>query len=96
MTIQEVKEKVTPVLEQYGIEYAAVFGSVARGEDTPGSDVDILVRLGRATRMIDYMRLIDGLEQTLDKKVDLVTEQSLNKFIRPYVTPDLKTIYEKR
>ena len=96
MTIQEVKEKVTPVLEQYGIEYAAVFGSVARGEDTPDSDVDILVRLGRPTGMIDYMRLIDGLEQTLDKKVDLVTEQSLNKFIRPYVTPDLKTIYEKR
>jgi uncharacterized protein len=95
MTIDEVKTKVTPVLEQYGVEYAAVFGSVSRGEDRPDSDVDLLVRLGHPTGMIKYMRLISGLEDSLNKKVDLVTEQSLDKFIRPYVIPDLKTIYEK-
>jgi len=95
MTIEEVKQKASPVLEQHGVAYAAVFGSVARGEDKAQSDVDILVRLGRPTGMVGYMQLVEGLERSLDKKVDLVTEQSLNQHVRPYVVPDLKTIYEK-
>lgn len=95
MTIEEVKQKTGPVFRQHGVTYAAVFGSLARGEDRPQSDIDILVRLGRPTGMIGYMQLIEGLEERLQKKVDLVTEQSLNKHVRPHVLPDLKTIYEK-
>ena len=68
---------------------------MARGEDRPQSDVDILVRLGQPMGMVGYMRLIESLEQSLHKKVDLVTEQSLNKHVRLYVLPTLKTIYEK-
>lgn len=95
MTIEEVKQKAVPIFKKHGIKYAAVFGSLARGEDLPKSDIDILVRLGRPTGMIDYMRLIENLEQSLNKKVDLVTEQSLNKYVRPYILSDLKTIYEE-
>jgi predicted nucleotidyltransferase len=95
MTIEEVKKKTVPILERYGVTYAAVFGSLARGEDRPQSDVDILVRLGRPTGMVGYMQLVGKLEEILRKKVDLVTEQSLNKRVRPYVLPDLKIIYEK-
>lgn len=95
MTIEEVKQKAGPILKQHGVTYAAVFGSLARGEDHPKSDVDILVRLGRPTGMVGYMHLIESLEERLQKKVDLVTEQSINKYVRPHVVPDLKTIYEK-
>ena len=95
MTIEEVKEKVVPILQRHGVTYAAVFGSLARGEDRPQSDVDILVRLGRPTGMIGYMLLVESLEECLQRKVDVVTEQSLNKYVRPYVLPDLKIIYEK-
>jgi uncharacterized protein len=95
MTIEEVKQKAQPILEEYGVTFAAVFGSLARGEDHSQTDVDILVRLGRPTGMVGYMRLIASLEQSLHKKVDLVTEQSLNKYVRPYVLPTLKIIYEK-
>ena len=95
MTIEEVRQKAYPILKKSGVTYAAVFGSLARGEDRPDSDVDILVRLGRPTGMISYMRLIESLEESIHKKVDLVTEQSLNKYVRPYVLSDLKTIYEK-
>ena len=96
MTIDEVKQKTVAILERHGVAYAGVFGSVARGEDSPRSDVDILVRLGRPMGMVEYMDLIQSLEEILQKKVDLVTEQSLNRHVRPYVTPDLTTIYEKR
>ena len=95
MTIEEVKKKAGPILKRHGVTYAAVFGSLARGEDSPQSDIDILVRLGRPTGMIGYMQLIESLEERLQKKVDLVTEQGLNKYVRPHVLPDLKTIYEK-
>lgn len=95
MTIEEVKQKTVPILKQHGVTYAAVFGSIARGEDRPQSDVDILVRLGRPMGMVSYMKLVEGLEEILDKRVDLVTEQSLNKRVRPYVVPDLKIIYEE-
>jgi hypothetical protein len=95
MTIKEVKQKAGPILEQHGVTYAAVFGSLARGEDLLQSDVDILVRLGRPTGMIGYMQLVQSLESILQKRVDLVTEASLNEHVRPYVLPDLTTIYEK-
>jgi len=95
MSIEDIKQKISPILKEHGVKYAALFGSTARGEDNPQSDVDILVRLGRPTGMIGYMRLIEGLESSLKKKVDLVTEDALNKHVRPYVLPELKVIYEE-
>lgn len=96
MTVDEVKQKAAAILERYGVTYAAVFGSLARGEDGPQSDVDILVRLGQPMGMVGYMKLVEGLEEILQRKVDLVTEQSLNKYVRPHVLPALKTIYGSR
>ena len=94
MSVSEITSKLSSIFRSAGIEYAAVFGSVARGEDKPGSDVDILVRLGKPMGMFAYMDFIEKMEQSLKRKVDLVTEKSLNKFIKPYITPDLMTIYE--
>jgi hypothetical protein len=94
MTVDEVKKRTAPVFREFGVSYAAVFGSVARGEDRPGSDVDLLVRLGRPTGMVGYMRLIERLEGCLDRKVDMVTEQSLNQHLQPYISRDLTRIYE--
>ena len=96
MDIGNIQQKISPILSEYDIAYAGVFGSVARGEDSPESDIDILVRLGKPLGMFSYMALIRGIEDLLGRKVDLVTEKSLNKFVRPYVIPELKTIYEKR
>lgn len=95
MTVSDIKQRITPLLEEYGITYAGVFGSVARGEDTTDSDIDLIIRFGRPMGMFKYMRLIDGLESLLEKKVDLVTEKSLNKYVAPYVLPEVKKIYEK-
>ena len=94
MSIEEIQKKIHPVLKSYGITYAGIFGSVSRGEDRPDSDVDILVKLGKPMGMFSYMKLIKAIEDILDRRVDLVTEQSLNKFVKPYIMPELKTIYE--
>jgi len=94
MSIAEIQKKINPILKSYGVTYAGVFGSVSRGEDRADSDVDIMVRLGKPMGMFSYMKLINAIEELLDRKVDIVTEQSLSKFVRPYVMGELKTIYE--
>ena len=95
MKISEIKDKLASIFRANDIEYAAIFGSVARGEDRPDSDVDILVRLGKPMGMFAFMEFIEKIEQSLKRQVDLVTEKSLNRFVKPYILSDLKTIYEK-
>lgn len=95
MNIEAVKEKITPVFEQYGVEYAAIFGSVARGEDRPDSDVDFIVRLRRPFGFFKLSALETLLEQKLQRSVDIVEEEGLSRHMKPYVTKDLITVYEK-
>ena len=96
MQVAEIKKRAEPVLRSFGIKRAAVFGSGARGEDRPDSDVDLLIAFGKPTGMIEYMRFLYEMERILQKKVDVVTEKSVNKFVRPHVERDLVTIYEAR
>ena len=73
-----------------------VFGSFARGENNQASDLDILIFLNydRKTSLLDLIEAEQSLSQLLGVKVDLVTERSLNPYIRPYVEKDLTIIYE--
>ncbi|MDO8728458.1 MAG: nucleotidyltransferase family protein [bacterium] len=96
MQISEVKEKVTPILREYGVKKASVFGSVSRGDSHPDSDVDLLVELGPGPMgMFRYMELIGKLEDSLNKKVDLVTEGNIISHFESYIRSDLKKIYEE-
>ena len=95
MNIEEIKQKTTPIFKQFGVHRAAVFGSVARGQDKKESDDDLIVKFGQPMGMFKYMQFIDSLESSLDKKVDVVTEKSLNKSVKPYILPEIKMIYEK-
>ena len=94
MQVAELQRKIEPILRSHGIKRAAVFGSVARGTDRQGSDVDLLVRFGKPTGMFAFMRFVGEIEQALGRSVDVVTENSLSKHIRPHVETDLRTIYE--
>ena len=94
MTIAQIKEKAAPVLKKYGVESASVFGSAARGEDTPDSDVDILIAVGEKMGVYEFVGLQFELEETLGRKVDLVSKAAVNKHIKPYITKDLVSIYE--
>lgn len=94
MNTIDIKEKVSPIFKEYGIKRARLFGSVSRGEYTPQSDIDILISLGKPMGMFAYIHMVREIEEKLGKKVDIVTEKSMNKFIKPYIMKDLKNIYE--
>ena len=68
---------------RYGVEYLAVFGSVARGDEQASSDVDLLVRFeGRPPSLFTYVRLEREISELLGRPVDLVMESALKPRLR--------------
>lgn len=94
MELQEIKKRATPVFEHYGIARASVFGSVSRGESTPKSDIDFLVKLGTKMDLVRYIQFRDALALSLGKEVDIVTESGVSPYLKPYIVSDLQSIYE--
>ena len=74
---------------RYGVGSIALFGSYARDEARPDSDVDLLVEFERPPTFLSYMHLIDYLEQLLGTRVDLATPKKLKPRARPYVEREL-------
>lgn len=97
--LNRFRDEILPLLEPYGVQRLALFGSVARGEETPESDIDILVEFEEPRRLalglFEWVRLEDELARRLGKKVDLVSAKALKPRIRPHVKADMVVLYEK-
>lgn len=94
-----IRTKALPLLKPY-ISRMAVFGSTVRGEATKKSDVDLLIRLkpsGSRPKLglFKLMEIEERLRKKLGREVDLVTEDSLSPYIRPYVDKEKVVIYEE-
>ncbi len=70
---------------QHGASNVRVFGSIARGEAGPESDVDLLVTLADDRSLLDLVGLWQDLEDLLEHKVDVVTDGGLNECMRERV-----------
>ena len=95
----ELRKKILPVLLPWGVKRVALFGSMARGEDTPESDIDILVELkppGERPRIgLKWFGLEQELSHILGREVELVSESALSPYIRPYVEREMVVLYEE-
>jgi predicted nucleotidyltransferase len=89
MTIDELlkvkRDEILRIAGQHGASNVRVFGSAARGEAGPESDVDLLVELDPDLSLLDFVALKQDLEDLLNLEVDLVTEQGLHRRIRERV-----------
>ena len=94
---QELISKLQTFFPEYPIEKAWIFGSYARGAETPKSDMDILVRFDKnaSITLIDYAGIMLNLEKLLRKKVDLVSESALYDFVKETVEQDKILVYER-
>ena len=93
-------QKLIPQIQEYlatqPVERAYLFGSCSRGEETKDSDIDILVKLDYSQPIgLRYFGMADDLEHKLGRKVDLVSEDGLLAFARPYVDHDKILLYER-
>jgi len=87
MTRDDILEKLAasrPDLDQFHVESLSVFGSVARGEASDDSDVDVLVTFepGAVVGMFEFVRLQRYLSELLGRRVDLATPDALHKALR--------------
>lgn len=80
---------ITTILKKYGIKEAGIFGSVARGEDTPNSDIDIMIQMGKTLNLFQYARMQIELEKKLGKKVDLVNKSRIKARLKPFILKDI-------
>ena len=83
--LQEKRDDVLEVAQRHGVTSVRVFGSVARGEESPESDIDLLVTTGPTVSSWFPAGLILDLEQLLGRHIDVVTETGLNPLIRDEV-----------
>ena len=76
-SIEQIKHIVSPVAEKHGVDKVFLFGSYARGNAKPSSDIDLLVNADHLQGMFALGGLYTDLEFALQKKLDLVTTNSL-------------------
>lgn len=80
--LTRLRQQILAAAAANGAGHVRVFGSVARGEETPESDVDFLVTLRPGGTLLDLARLEQQLEVLLGRRVDVLTEDSLQEPIR--------------
>ena len=84
MGIEILKDKRDAILRlaaRYGVERMRIFGSLARGEATPASDIDFLVAFRRGKTLLDLIGFKQDLESLLGKKVDIVSEGGVSPYL---------------
>ena len=93
MKIEEIKKKITPILLKHQVKRAGIFGSMATGDFTKKSDVDILIELGSQISLLDFVGIKHELEDLLGTKVDLVEYQAVKPRLKKRIMSEEIRIY---
>lgn len=86
--LANIKSKTVPILKEAGVIRSSIFGSYVRGENTKDSDVDMLIEFPNGKSMLDLVSLQRKLEESLGKKVDLLTYSSIHPLLKDYIQKD--------
>ena len=96
LTIEEIKRLITPICRQYGVKKAYLFGSYARGEAKPSSDVDLRIESGKIRSLFQLSGFRLDLVEALGREVDLlsVLPDTKYKIFRENLLRDEILLYE--
>ncbi len=97
MSTQDIKTTIAEYFKTQPVLKAWLFGSFARGEETPDSDVDILVEFDHSTTigLFAYARMWRELKEKLGRDVDLVEDGTMRPLIAEHANRDRQLIYER-
>ena len=79
--IRARREAILRLAGNYGIRRVRLFGSVARGEDRPESDVDVLIEFEPGRSLLDQIGFRQDLEELLGRRVDVVSEGGISPYL---------------
>lgn len=85
-------KKLARLLKARGASRVAVFGSYARGEERPGSDLDIIVDFSEQKSLMDIIGIEQELSDKLGLKVDLLTEKAISPYLIDRVRKEMVVI----
>ena len=92
----QMNQQIADYFKNQPVVRAWLFGSFARGEETPLSDVDLLVQYDEdGISLLKHAAMICELEKILDRPVDIVEDGTLRPRVRESVNQDRKLIYER-
>ena len=83
--LQDNRDEILQIATRHGARDVRVFGSLARGEAGPDSDIDILVKLDTGLSLLDIVAIKQDLEDLIGCEVDVVTEAAISPYIREEV-----------
>ena len=83
--LQQKRRQVLEIAEGHGARNVRLFGSVARGETTATSDLDLLIEMEPGRSLLDIVAIKQDLEELLGCKVDVITEAAISPYLRDKV-----------
>ena len=86
--LDQKRQDILRIAAQHGAKNVRIFGSVARGEARPDSDVDFLVELEPERSLLDHVALMQDLSDLLGRRVEVATDKGLREHIRSRVLQD--------
>lgn len=89
---RQLREMMPELKKKYPLKYLGVFGSYIRGEQTPQSDLDVLVEFSDSVSLLEYSRLELELSDALGLKVDLVSKTALKPRIGKHILAEVVQI----
>lgn len=85
--------KMTQLLREQGATKVSIFGSYARGEERPDSDIDVIVEFSERKSLLELVRIERALSEALGVRVDLLTEKSISPYLIDIVKQQMEVIY---
>ncbi|HBE80468.1 MAG TPA: hypothetical protein DDW65_22195 [Firmicutes bacterium] len=93
LEVENIKQKIVPILKQHDVFKASIFGSFVRCEQKVDSDLDLLVEFNGDKSLFDLIDLKFDLEDTLGRSTDVLTFESLHPAIREIVLKERVIIF---
>ena len=91
--IEILKKHKKELYKKYNIKSLGIFGSYARGEENPESDIDILVEFSEVPSLFKYMEIERFIENMISKKVDIIEKYSIKKGWEKYILDEIIPIW---
>ncbi len=89
---EKLFSKISSFLKKYGATRVSVFGSYARGEEKPESDIDVLVEFAERKSLLTLVNIELELSDYVGKKVDLLTEKSISPYLIDRIKKESRVI----
>ena len=92
MTLRNDRTQILRIASTHGARNLRVFGSFARGEERPDSDVDLIVEMESGRSLLDLVALGQELEELLHRRVDVLTEGGLHRAVRATILAEARPL----